>query len=88
MLVTILRIIPPSNLKEIINTGNKPALEAIKRLETYSSLGGALSIQQQVYVDNNLDKLGEFLTTDNGKSKLRDLTNEFIGYVNSCIDRE
>lgn len=85
MLTTLLRIIPPDTLVSIIKHSPKSALEALQKLETYATLGDTLTIQQQVYVETNVEKLGDYFKTEKGKERLSSLAEDFVGYVNNEI---
>jgi len=82
MLTDLLRIITPDALAEAIRENPKIVQSALQKFESYASFGQAMTVQQQVCVSNNLDKLSDFFKNDAGKAKLHDLANEFVKYVN------
>lgn len=83
MLTDLLRIITPEALAAAIRANPKVVQSALQKFESYASFGQAMSVQQQVCVSNNLDKLSNFFRTDAGKGKLNDLADEFVKYVNT-----
>jgi hypothetical protein len=82
MLTDLLRIITPEALAAAIRENPKVVQSALQKFETYATFGQAMSVQQQVCVSNNLDKLSDFFKTNVGKNKLNDLADEFVKYVN------
>lgn len=82
MLIDLLRIITPEALAAAIRANPKIVQSALQKFEAYASFGQAMSVQQQVCVSNNLDKLALFFRTDAGKAKLHDLAEEFVKHVN------
>ena len=82
MLADLLRIITPDALAAAIKANPKIVQSALQKFESYASFGQAMSVQQQVCVSNNLDKLAPFFKTDAGKHSLNDLAEEFVSYVN------
>ena len=82
MLTDLLRIITPEALAAVIRANPRIVQSALQKFEAYASFGLAMSVQQQVCVSNNLDKLSDFFRTDTGKAKLHDLADEFVKYVN------
>ena len=83
MLTDLLRIITPEALAAAIRANPKIVQSALQKFESYASFGQAMTVQQQVCVSNNLDKLAAFFKTDAGKGKLNDLAEEFVKYTNT-----
>ena len=83
MLTDLLRIITPDALASAIRANPKVVQSALQKFESYASLGQAMTVQQQVCVSNNLNKLNTFFKTDNGKSAVNDLAEQFVRYVNA-----
>ena len=83
MLTDLLRIITPDALASAIRANPKVVQSALQKFESYASLGQAMTVQQQVCVSNNLNKLNTFFKTDNGKTAVNDLAEQFVRYVNS-----
>ena len=83
MLTDLLRIITPDALATAIRNNPKVVQSALQKFESYASLGQAMTVQQQVCVSNNLNKLNTFFKTDNGKSAVNDLAEQFVRYVNA-----
>ena len=83
MLTDLLRIITPDALAAAIRGNPKVVQAALQKFESYSSLGQAMTTQQQVCVSNNLDKLTTFFKTDTGKNAVHSLAYEFVTFVNS-----
>ncbi len=81
MLTDLLRIITPDALAQALRSNPKIVQAALQKFEAYSSLGHALTIQQQVCISNNLDKLNSFFSTDSGKAAVSMLAEEFSTYV-------
>lgn len=82
MLTDLLRIITPDALAAAIRANPKVVQAALQKFESYASFGQAMSVQQQVCVSNNLNKLAPFFKTDAGKDSLNNLADEFVRYVN------
>ena len=83
MLTDLLRIITPDALAAAIRANPKMVQSALQKFESYASLGQAMTVQQQVCVSNNLNKLDKFFKTDNGKHAVNDLAEQFVNYVNA-----
>ena len=83
MLTDLLRIITPDALATALRANPKVVQSALQKFESYASLGQAMTVQQQVCVSNNLNKLNTFFKTDSGKDAVHNLANEFEKYVNS-----
>lgn len=83
MLTDLLRIITPDALAAAIKANPKVVQSALQKFESYASFGQAMTVQQQVCVSNNLNKLSAFFKTEAGKGSLNDLAEEFVHYVNS-----
>jgi len=81
MLTDLLKIITPDALAQAIRANPKVVQSALQKFEAYASLGQAMSVQQQVCVSNNLNRLGEFFKTDEGKSTVGGLADEFQRYI-------
>lgn len=83
MLTNLLRIITPDALAAAIRDNPKVVQAALQKFEAYSSFGQAMTVQQQVCVSNNLDKLNSFFKTDTGKDSLNIVAEEFVKFVNT-----
>ena len=83
MLTDLLRIITPDALASALRENPKVVQSALQKFESYASLGQAMTVQQQVCVSNNLNKLNTFFKTDTGKNAVNGLAEEFVKYVNS-----
>lgn len=83
MLTDLLRIITPDALAAAIKANPKVVQSALQKFESYASLGQAMTVQQQVCVSNNLNKLNTFFKTDGGKTAVNDLAEQFVRYVNA-----
>ena len=83
MLTDLLRIITPDALATALRDNPKVVQSALQKFESYASLGQAMTVQQQVCVSNNLNKLNTFFKTESGKEAVHNLANEFVNYVNS-----
>ena len=83
MLTDLLRIITPDALAAAIRGNPKVVQAALQKFESYSSLGQAMTVQQQVCVSNNLDKLTTFFKTDTGKEAVNSLADEFVKFINN-----
>ena len=83
MLVELLRIITPDALAAAIRENPKVVQAALQKFEAYASFGQAMTVQQQVCVSNNLDKLSSFFKTETGKDSLNIVAEEFVKYVNT-----
>lgn len=83
MLTDLLRIITPDALAMAIRNNPKVVQSALQKFESYASLGQAMTVQQQVCVSNNLNKLNTFFKTDTGKHAVSDLAEQFVKYVNA-----
>lgn len=83
MLTDLLRIITPDALAAAIRGNPRVVQAALQKFEAYSSLGQAMTTQQQVCVSNNLDKLTTFFKTDTGKGAVHSLADEFVKFINT-----
>jgi hypothetical protein len=83
MLVELLRIVTPDALASAIRANPKVVQSALQKFEAYSSFGQAMTVQQQVCVSNNLDKLSTFFKTETGKESLNIVAEEFVKFVNT-----
>lgn len=83
MLVELLRIVTPDALASAIRANPKVVQTALQKFEAYSSFGQAMTVQQQVCVSNNLDKLSSFFKTETGKDSLNIVAEEFVKFVNT-----
>lgn len=83
MLTNLLRIITPDALAAAIRDNPKVVQAALQKFEAYSSFGQAMTVQQQVCVSNNLDKLNSFFKTETGKDSLNIVAEEFVKFVNT-----
>ena len=81
MLTDLLRIITPEALAQAIRGNPKVVQAALQKFEAYSSLGQALTVNQQICISNNLDKLNNFFGTEAGKASVSVLAEEFVNYV-------
>jgi len=83
ILVELLRLITPYAIVAAIRENPKVVQAALQKFEVYSSFGQAMTVQQQVCVSNNLDKLSSFFKTEVGKDSLNIVAEEFVKYVNT-----
>lgn len=83
MLTDLLRIITPDALASALRENPKVVQSALQKFESYASLGQAMTVQQQVCVSNNLNKLNLFFKTEPGREAVNGLAEEFVKYVNS-----
>lgn len=83
MLVELLRIVTPDALASAIKQNPKVVQSALQKFEAYSAFGQAMTVQQQVCVSNNLDKLSTFFKTETGKDSLNIVAEEFVKFVNT-----
>lgn len=83
MLTDLLRIITPDALAAAIRGNPKVVQAALQKFESYSALGQAMTVQQQVCVSNNLNSLETFFKTDTGKASVQTLADNFVKYVDS-----
>ena len=78
MLADLLKIITPEALVGAMKSNPTVVQAALQKFEAYSSLGRAMTTQQQVCISNNLDKLDSFFKTDKGKTCVSLLAEEFV----------
>lgn len=83
MLTNLLRIITPDALASALRSNPVIVQAALQKFEAYASLGQALTVQQQVCISNNLDKLNSFFSTEPGKASVSLLADEFSSFVNT-----
>ena len=83
MLTDLLRIITPDALAAAIRSNPKIVQAALQKFESYSSLGQAMTTQQQVCVSNNLGKLDTFFKSESGKESVRSLADNFVKYIST-----
>lgn len=78
MLADLLKIVTPDMLVTAMKSNPKAIQMALQKFEAYSSLGAALTVQQQVCISSNLNKLDNFFKSDKGKTCLSLLAEEFV----------
>jgi|APGre2960657373_1045057.scaffolds.fasta_scaffold57505_2 hypothetical protein len=81
MLADLLKIITPETLSHALRSNPKVVIDALSKLETYKSFGEALSVDQQVCVSKNIEKLNDFFKSDSGKIAVSILAEEFTKFV-------
>lgn len=81
MLTDLLKIVTPDAIAQAMKSNPKVVQAALQKFEAYSSLGAALTLQQQVCISSNLDKLDRFFKTDKGKKQLSSLAQEFVDFT-------
>ena len=81
MLAELLRIITPEALALAIKNNPKLVQLTLQKFEAYSSFGDAMSVQQQVCISNNMDKLSTFFKTNTGKELISMIADEFQKFV-------
>lgn len=81
MLTDLLKIVTPDAIAQAMKSNPKVVQSALQKFEAYSSLGAALTLQQQVCISGNLDKLDSFFKTDKGKKHLSNLAQEFVNFT-------
>lgn len=81
MLADLLKIITPETLSYALRSNPTVVMEALTKLETYNSFGQALTVDQQLCVSKNIDKLNEFFKSDSGKLAVSILAEEFTKFV-------
>lgn len=81
MLADLLKVITPDMLVSAIKSNPIVIQSALQKFEAYKSFGQALTVDQQICVSNNLDKLDLFFKSEQGKSSLGILAEEFQRFV-------
>lgn len=81
MLADLLKIVTPEALVQAMKSNPKVVQTALQKFEAYSSLGAALTVQQQVCISNNLNRLDAFFKSESGKASLNVLADEFMTFV-------
>lgn len=81
MLADLLKIITPDTLSHALRSNPAVVMEALTKLETYNSFGSALTVDQQLCVSKNIDKLNAFFKSDQGKIAVSILAEEFTKFV-------
>lgn len=81
MLVDLLRIITPEQLVHAIKSNPSVVQAALQKFEAYSAFGNAITIQQQLCISNNLDKLNGFFKSEQGRDSLSILADEFVKFI-------
>ena len=81
MLVDLLRIITPEQLTHAIKSNPSVVQAALQKFEAYAAFGNAITIQQQICISNNLNRLNDFFKSDQGKDSLSILADEFVKFI-------
>lgn len=81
MLADLLRIITPDTLAAAIKSNPTVIQLALQKFDAYNSFGNALSNNQQLVISNNLNKVDAFFKSEQGKTSLGLLAEEFVDFV-------
>lgn len=78
LLADLLKIVTPEAIVQALKSNPTVVQSALQKFDAYSSLGKALTVEQQVHISSNLDKLDKFFKSDKGKACLSLLAEEFV----------
>lgn len=81
MLADLLKVITPDMLVDAVRKNPVAVLSALQKFDTYISFGQALTVDQQVCLSMNLNKVNDFIRSEQGKTSLSLLAEEFMSYV-------
>lgn len=81
MLADLLKVITPEMLVDAVRRNPVAVLSALQKFDTYVSFGQALTVDQQVCLSMNLTKVNDFLKSEQGKTSLSMLAEEFVDFV-------
>jgi hypothetical protein len=81
MLADLLKVITPEMLVQAVRSNPVAVLSALQKFDTYVSFGQALTVDQQVCLSMNLTKVNDFIKSEQGKTSLSMLAEEFVAYV-------
>lgn len=81
MLADLLKVITPEMLVDAVRKNPVAVLSALQKFDTYVSFGQALTVDQQVCLSMNLNKVNDFLRSEQGKTSLSLLAEEFMKFV-------
>ena len=81
MLADLLKVITPDMLVDAVRRNPVVVLSALQKFDTYVSFGQALTVDQQVCLSMNLNKVYDFIKSEQGKTSLSMLAEEFMAYV-------
>lgn len=83
MLADLLKVITPEMLVDAVRRNPVAVLSALQKFDTYVSFGQALTVDQQVCLSMNLTKVNDFLKSEQGKTSLSMLAEEFVNFVHA-----
>jgi len=81
MLADLLKVISPEMLVDAVRKNPVAVLSALQKFDTYVSFGQALTVDQQVCLSMNLTKVNDFIKSEQGKTSLSLLAEEFMNFV-------
>lgn len=81
MLADLLKSLSPEVLITALKNNPDIAIKAIQKTNTFTLVGKALSLEQQVYISSNLSKFEPFLTSQRGKDAVSLLAEEFVSFT-------
>ena len=81
MLAELMKSVTPDMLVTAVKNNPGVVLGMLQKFETYIAFGNALTLDQQLCISANLNKVTEFLKSDVGKSSLSVVAEEFVGFV-------
>jgi len=81
MVADLLEVITPEVLVHAVRSNPVAVLSALQKFDTYVSFGQALTVDQQVCLSMNLNKVNDFIKSEQGKNSLSLLAEEFMTFV-------
>lgn len=81
MLAELMKSVTPDMLVTAVKNNPGVVLGMLQKFETYIAFGNALTLDQQLCISANLNKVTEFLKSDVGKSSLSVVAEEFVDFV-------
>lgn len=80
MLDQLLRMVTPDQIFSAIQNNPTVIPMVLQKSEAYQALGKALTNNQQIVISNNLDKLKDFLATDECKEYISIVAEDFCKF--------
>lgn len=80
MLDQLLRMVTPDQILSAIKNNPTVIPLVLQRSETYLALGKALTNNQQIIISNNIDKLKDFMETEEAKDYISIIAEDFCKF--------
>ena len=81
MLADLLRSVTPEQLLHALRTNQTVVQMALHKIEAYRAFGQAITPEQQLYISSNLNELGSFFKSQEGRDAISILAQEFVDFI-------